>query len=393
MLSVSLRDYDFELPAESIAEFPLSERDQAKLLVYRQGTLDHKQFFQLDEELPNNALLVYNDTKVIPARLLVYRESGARIELLLLEPLNQIPTETLMNSTGSGDWKAMIGGLKKWKEGEVLYARYEGLELQARLLNRNEGEVSLSWNENLSFADVLEKLGRMPLPPYIKREAEETDKERYQTVYAKNQGAVAAPTAGLHFTANVFEKLKAKGIKTLSLTLHVGAGTFQPVKVDNPTEHPMHNERMVIQLEQVQQLAKHDGPVIPVGTTSMRTLESLYWWGAQLAENPDAEFFIPKLLPYQSDLNLSRKEAFEQVVAYFERKGLQSHSGHTEILIMPGYRFRVCTMLITNFHLPETTLILLVAAFIGDDWRKVYNTALEQGYRFLSFGDSSLLIP
>lgn len=393
MFSVSLRDYNFDLPAEAIAEFPLPERDQAKLLVYRKGGIEHKQFFQLAEALPENALLAYNDTKVIPARLLLKRESGAQIELLLLEPLNQIPTETLMNSKGSGEWKAMIGGLKKWKDGENLFARFEGLELQAQLLSRNEGSVSLSWNEDISFAEVLEKLGRMPLPPYIKREVADSDKERYQTVYAKHQGAVAAPTAGLHFTDRVFKSLEAKGVDTLNLTLHVGAGTFQPVKVDNPAEHPMHNERMVVRLEQVEKLTQHSGPVVPVGTTSMRTLESLYWWGVLLNENPEAGFFIPKLLPYEVEKTLDRSAAFQQVAAYMKRKGLEEVTGHTEILIMPGYTFQVCDALITNFHLPETTLILLVAAFIGEDWRKVYSTALGNQYRFLSFGDSSLLIP
>ncbi len=393
MMSVSLRDYNFDLPAEAIAEFPLEQRDQAKLLVYAQGTIQHKQFFQLADFLPEGALLAYNNTKVIPARLLVYRESGAQVELLLLEPLHEIPTETLMNSKGSGDWKAMIGGLKKWKDNETLFARFEGLELQAQLLSRTDATVNLRWNEDICFAEVLEKLGRMPLPPYIKREVTESDKERYQTVYAKHQGAVAAPTAGLHFTDRVFERLEAKGIDTLSLTLHVGAGTFQPVKVDNPAEHPMHNERMVVQLEQVEKLSQHIGPIVPVGTTSMRTLESLYWWGVLLSENPETDFFIPKLLPYQGKKTLTRSEAFGHVANFMKRKGIQEYSGHTEILIMPGYTFQVCDALITNFHLPETTLILLVAAFIGDDWRKVYDTALEGQYRFLSFGDSSLLIP
>lgn len=392
MTGISLKDYHFDLPKERIAEFPLKQRDASKLLVYNRGEIQHSTFSQIESFLPDSSLLVFNTTKVIPARILVYRSTGAQIELLLLEPANQMPVEQVMGSDKGTEWVAMIGGLKKWKDDELLYASHEGLEVQAKLIDRVKGIVSINWNNSLSFSEVLQELGKMPLPPYIKRETEESDKERYQTVYALKEGAVAAPTAGLHFTDDILESLISKGHSKMNLTLHVGAGTFQPVKVDDPSQHPMHNERVILHKAEIQKLLECKGRIIPVGTTSMRTLESLYWWGVKLQANPEASFFVDKLFPYQNE-SIPLDQALQNVLRYMDTRQLTEISGQTEILIMPGYTFQVCKGLITNFHLPETTLILLVAAFIGEDWRKVYDQALNNEYRFLSFGDSSLLIP
>lgn len=392
MKPLSLRDFHYDLPESKIPPFPLEERDQAKLLVYERGVISHHRFTHLAELLPSNALLVFNDTRVIPARLIFHKKSGARIEVLLLEPSNQEDVQIIMQSTSPCAWNCIIGGLKKWKGDEILGLQLGDILLQAHLFDRESCQVKLEWTGNISLSEILELAGQLPLPPYFHREAEPEDKERYQTVYAENEGAVAAPTAGLHFTEAVFQSLKEKNISETRLTLHVGAGTFKPIKADDPREHPMHNEKMRIHRHNIEALLNADGPVIAVGTTSMRSLESLFWWGCKLIENPNTPFFIHKLDPYEL-AGFPREQALKAVLTYMDVQQLDYVQGQTEILIYPGYRFQLCQGLITNFHLPETTLILLVAAFVGDDWRKIYQEALSNDYRFLSFGDSSLLLP
>ncbi|HCS21941.1 MAG TPA: S-adenosylmethionine tRNA ribosyltransferase [Bacteroidetes bacterium] len=392
MKALSLRGFHYPLDESKIPPFPLPERDQARLLVYREGQISHSVFHALCDHLPAEALLVFNDTRVIPARLIFHRQSGARIEVLLLEPAEPTDVQVIMQSGSPTRWECIIGGLKKWKEGEVLQLDLGPTRLKAILEDRSKGRVRLEWDSTLSLSEVLEMAGQLPLPPYFHREAEESDKDRYQTVYAKHEGAVAAPTAGLHFTQRVFEQLEKKGIHQTRLTLHVGAGTFKPVKVDDPREHAMHNEKMWVKRSNIEDLLHAKGPVIPVGTTSMRTLESLYWWGCKLIEKPDAEFFIEKLEAYSLH-PYPKAKSLQAILDYMDKNKLREIHGRTEILIYPGYHFAFSQGLITNFHLPETTLIMLVAAFVGDDWRKIYEEALNKDYRFLSFGDSSLLLP
>lgn len=392
MKALSLRDFHYPLDESKIPPFPLPERDQAKLLVYNKGQIRHSRFFELSEQLPSGALLVFNDTRVIPARLIFHRQSGARIEVLLLEPAGQIDVQVLMQAGSPASWECIIGGLKKWKEGEVLQLDLGQTILKAVLEDRPICRVRLEWEGPLSLSEILEMAGQLPLPPYFHREAEESDKDRYQTVYAEKEGAVAAPTAGLHFTQKVFEQLNKKGIHQTHLTLHVGAGTFKPVKVDDPREHAMHNEKMWVKRSNIEDLLHTKGPIIPVGTTSMRTLESLYWWGCKLIENPEAGFFIGKLEAY-SIHTYPKDQALRAILLYMDKNSLAEVHGRTEILIYPGYSFALSQGLITNFHLPETTLIMLVAAFVGENWRKIYEEALKKEYRFLSFGDSSLLFP
>ncbi|MDX5321312.1 MAG: S-adenosylmethionine:tRNA ribosyltransferase-isomerase [Bacteroidota bacterium] len=390
MKSLSLKDFYYDLPEDRIPAFPLEKRDDAKLLVYKKGKIEHDRFYSLAQHLPNKASLVFNTTKVIPARIHFYRETGARIEVLLLEPIDG-DMQAIMHANTPSTWEAIIGGLKKWKDGEEIKLELPGCMLKATLIDREKNHVRLSWTSDQSLAEILDAAGKLPLPPYLNRENEESDKERYQTVYAEQEGAVAAPTAGLHFTDAVLESLKNKH-QRINLTLHVGAGTFKPVKVDDPRDHDMHHERMVISKAAIQQLMHSEGPIIPVGTTSMRTLESLFWWGCALLEKGDHDFFVGKLQPYSSKA-YTRKEALEAIVGYLDRHNLNEIQGGTEILIFPSYPFQLCDGLITNFHLPETTLIMLIAAFVGEDWKTIYQTALEVDYRFLSFGDSSLLIP
>lgn len=392
MKALSLRDFSYELPEDRIPAYPLAERDKAKLLSFQGGTIDHHEFTDLPNLLPKNSVLVFNDTRVIPARLFFHRETGARIEVLLLEPANAIDMHQVMQSAESCAWNCMIGGLKKWKDDEVLRLNIGETLLEARLLNREQLIVELNWNSAISLSEVLDAAGKLPLPPYLHRDSEESDKDRYQTIYAEHEGAVAAPTAGLHFTPRVLAALGDNAIQQTRLTLHVGAGTFKPVKVDDPRDHAMHNEKMVVRKKSIEELLNATGPIIPVGTTSMRTLESLYVWGCKLIENPDQPFFVEKLEAYALPV-IDPKEALQAILHYMDERKLEEVMGQTEILIYPGYRFALCKGLITNFHLPETTLIMLVAAFIGDNWKKVYEAALNNDYRFLSFGDSSLLIP
>ncbi len=395
---IDLIDYHYSLPESRIANHPLPERDHSQLLEYKNGKIQHFHFFDLPERLPSNSLLVYNDTKVIPARLIFQKETGARIEIFLLKPVSPstvIPEVMLAKEKVA--FETMIGNLRKWKNDEILRGDLlvgeKTVSLFAKLLDRESKTVEFEWNDrNLSFVDVVEASGEVPLPPYLNREVEEEDKERYQTIYSKKEGAVAAPTAGLHFTERVFEKLEEKGIQKTQLTLHVSAGTFQPIKVDKVEDHPMHSEQILISLDTLKKIKNSLGNIIAVGTTSVRTLESIYWYGVKILEGKGEELQIPKLFPYgERDKRFTPQESVEAVIQLLEAKGKEEILGSTEVFIFPGYQYRMVNALITNFHQPGSTLILLIATILGDDWKKVYSEAIENDYRFLSYGDSSLL--
>lgn len=396
---IRLSDYDYTLPEERIAKFPLEKRDHSKLLQYLNGDVSHHRFFELPDLLPSGSLMVFNNTKVIPARLIFQRDTGAKIEIFLLKPLAPSPViNEVMICTDEVSWETMIGNLKKWKDGEVLQGQIDiqgqSIIISAKLTDRENKVVSFSWTgDNIPFVSIVEASGEVPLPPYLNREATEEDRPRYQTVYSKKEGAVAAPTAGLHFTEEVLDNLENKGVNKEFLTLHVSAGTFQPIKSEKVTDHAMHSEQVVIELSTLERLAAHPEKIIAVGTTSMRTLESLYWYGVKLIRGGDKQFFIPKLYPYEHKAyNLpERTESFKAVLEMMKKSNLKEITGSTEVFIMPGYDFKVCDALVTNFHQPSSTLILLVAAFTEGNWRKIYEEALSNDYRFLSYGDSSLL--
>lgn len=390
---MQISDYTYHLPPDKIAIYPLPQRDASKLLVCRHGTITHAVFRSLPDHLPENAFLFFNDTRVIPARLHFRKETGAMIEIFLLNPVAPSPliAET-MASSGKCSWQCTIGNLKKWPDGVILQKQVNGLMLNAAVTDRVQHTVAFTWDSGESFAEIIRRMGETPLPPYIKREADQQDIERYQTVYSHYDGAVAAPTAGLHFTPAVFEKLQRKNIGHDFLTLHVSAGTFQPIKTQNAEEHVMHEEQVIFRRRNLENLLLPNRLVTAVGTTSMRTLESLYWFGAKLTANPDAEFNITQDDPYTFSDPPAARHALEAVARYMDRHHVDEIIGETSIYIRPGYTFRICKALITNFHQPGSTLILLVAAFIGEKWREIYDEALKNDYRFLSYGDSSLLV-
>jgi S-adenosylmethionine:tRNA ribosyltransferase-isomerase len=394
-MNLNISDYTYELPNDKIALYPLPDRDEANLLFYNKGKIEHKKFKGIADLLPGNALLFFNNTKVIPARLHFQKESGATIELFLLNPIH--PSSLMIDAMQAHKyctWKCTIGNLKRWTGEQELFKQLPNVNLKAKLINREEGIVEFTWDKNISFAEVTDLSGETPLPPYLKRKPEESDKVRYQTIYSQHEGAVAAPTAGLHFTASVFDDLKAKGIETDFITLHVSAGTFQPIKTENAVAHIMHSEQIVVHKKNIENLLKEDKFIVPVGTTSMRTLESLYWYGAKLLNNSSAEFNIRQTDPYDyPSKHPDKMQALQAVLKMMETEKTAYIVGSSSIYIYPGYTFKICEGIITNFHQPGSTLILLVAAFIGGDWKKVYSEALQKNYRFLSYGDSSLLIP
>lgn len=383
---MKLQDFFYQLPESSIAKHPSKQRGTCKLLVYRNGAVEHRHFSDIVDQLPEMATLVFNNTKVIPARIVLHKQTGARIEIFLLEP--KAPStvhEKIMNTRKRCTWKCMIGNAKKWKKETSLIN--ESPEFTAR--RTGDDEVTFEW-EGSTFSQLLTEVGKIPLPPYIQREIEQEDKNRYQTVYSKLDGAVAAPTAGLHFTNEIMNKLEAKGFPIHYVTLHISAGTFQPIQTEHITQHPMHNEQLWIQRSTIESLLSAS-KTITVGTTSMRTLESLYWFGVRLNHKKE-DFYIRKEDPYELKA-IDKRAALEHVLDYMDRYQLDQLRGQTEIFLYPGYTFKMCDGMITNFHMPNSTLILLIAAFIGEDWRKVYQEALNNDYRFLSYGDSSLLIP
>lgn len=396
--AIDLQSYVYDLPDARIAKYPMEVRDQSKLMVYEQGNISHWRFSDLPSRLPADTLLVFNDTKVIPARAHFRKPTGAVIELLLLHP--ELPTRIINDAMlvkQSCVWECMIGNKKRWKQGDELVSQIEvngnPVRLTAVYHDYEHNLVRLTWDCDLSFLEIIKALGQIPLPPYLNRDTEEPDLETYQTVYAHYDGAVAAPTAGLHFTPEVFDALDKKGIRRSFLTLHVGAGTFQPIKVEKVTEHRMHSEQVVFTRALIDDLLRSVDHIVPVGTTSLRSLESLYWYGVKLFRKETREFSIDKLYPYpfNEDELPTARQSLQAIAGYMDAEGLSEVVGETEIFIFPGYRFRLCRGLVTNYHQPGSTLILLVAAFVGADWKQVYSEALEKDYRFLSYGDSSLL--
>ena len=399
---IQISDYNYPLPEERIAKFPLAERDHSKLLVYRHGEVSEDTFYNLPGYLPKGALMVFNNTKVIQARMHFRKETGALIEVFLLEPANPTDYELMFQTTGHCSWLCMIGNLKKWKEGTLkreFDVKGKHLTLSATRIKEVHTShwVDFDWdNPDVSFAEILDAVGELPIPPYLNRETQESDKKTYQTVYSKIKGSVAAPTAGLHFTERVLADLDAHGIDREELTLHVGAGTFKPVKSKEIEGHEMHTEYISVHRQTLEKLIAHEGRAIAVGTTSVRTLESLYYMGAKLAEHPDAteeELHVNQWEPYDTHPTLTAVEAIRNVLNYLERNHLNALHSSTQIIIAPGYEYKIVKMLVTNFHQPQSTLLLLVSAFLHGDWRKVYDYALAHDFRFLSYGDSSLLIP
>ncbi|MBQ6045876.1 MAG: S-adenosylmethionine:tRNA ribosyltransferase-isomerase [Bacteroidales bacterium] len=395
---IRIQDFDYPLPDERIAKYPLPERDASKLLRYRDGVVDEFVFRELPDLLPASSIMVFNDTKVVPARLHFQRPTGAHIEIFCLQPVEPAEYSTVFTSVGRCVWRCVIGNSKRWKDDVLrLYGHgtdpvVDRMDLQARLLSR-EGEtgvVEFTWNDGSPFSAVLEACGSVPIPPYLNRETEAVDLERYQTLYARFRGSVAAPTAGLHFTESVLDRIRAKGIDFETICLHVGAGTFLPVKSELVSEHPMHSEPFVVKKSFIRSLCEGDKSVIAVGTTSVRTLESLYYIGVSCIET-GRPAPVEQWCPYTREYAYSLRESLEAIVKYLEDNGLDELKADTRIIIVPGFRFRIVDMLVTNFHQPESTLILLVSAFVGGDWRTIYDYALAHGFRFLSYGDSSLL--
>ncbi|RYY57098.1 MAG: S-adenosylmethionine:tRNA ribosyltransferase-isomerase [Chitinophagaceae bacterium] len=391
---LSISDYTYDLPASRIAGYPLPERDASRLLVWENGQLSETVYRSLPDYLDAGSLVVFNNSRVIEARLLFYKESGARIEIFCLEPHNQYPDlQVAMQQKGSVLWCCMVGGASKWKRGSILEKRLEVngrvLILQALFSDRRSSDtvIELTWNdEEMSFAELLHHAGDMPLPPYIKRKAETLDQQRYQTIYADQSGSVAAPTAGLHFTDAVFEKLQERNISTAYLTLHVGAGTFKPVSSDQMSGHDMHSELIDVKRDTILQLIEHfPKGITAVGTTSLRTLESLYWFGLQvIAERiGDGLPVLDQWEPYEVDARTSATESLSALVKWMDENGKTSFVAKTRILVAPGYRLRVIRALVTNFHQPKSTLLLLIAAIMGDDWKRMYQYAMDNGFRFL----------
>ena len=397
---IDINQFDYPLPDERIAKFPLDNRSDSKLLVYRNGEISQTKFQNLAEQLPAGALLVFNNTKVIRARVIMHKPSGARIEVFCLEPHNPADYERAFSIKGCAEWSCIVGNVKKWKEGHVeINFEYEGqpTQLKAWIKERGEREhiVRFEWEVDLTFGQLLEHLGRIPIPPYLNRESEEIDLTRYQTVYSKFEGSVAAPTAGLHFTPELIAQMQANGFDFEEVTLHVGAGTFLPVKSENAAEHPMHTEHFEVRLSTLEQLLAHDGNVTAVGTTSVRTLESLpvLAWRIHQSGNPDPECVIGQWESYDIPADYSGREALEDLIDYMRSNDLERMKAATQIMITPlGFKFRIVKRIITNFHQPKSTLLLLVSAYLKGDWRKMYDYALANNFRFLSSGDSSLLI-
>lgn len=411
---IKISDYNYPLPDERIAKFPLAQRDHSKLLVYKHGQVSEDGFYHLPTYLPTGALVVFNNTKVIQARMHFRKSTGALIEIFLMEPAAPVDYEQIFQTRGHCSWRCMIGNLKKWKEGP-LHREFDIKGHQFVLtVTRNDSQnvhvatgtnfwIDFDWDSDaISFAEILEAIGELPIPPYLNRETVESDKTTYQTVYSKIKGSVAAPTAGLHFTDEVLKQLDAQGIDREELTLHVGAGTFKPVKSQEIDGHEMHSEYIVVRRSTLEKLVRHDCAAIAVGTTSVRTLESLYYIGVKLQANPDAtenQLHVNQWEPYDGGRDghlldgITPIQAVRNILNYLDRNQLEALHTSTQIIIAPGYDYKIVRMLVTNFHQPQSTLLLLVSAFVHGDWRTIYDYALAHDFRFLSYGDSSLLIP
>ncbi len=398
---LQISQYNYHLPDDRIAKYPLQQRDASKLLLYNDPQISTFRFGELPELLPEGSLLLFNDTRVIHARLLFQKETGAQIEVFCLSP--HYPTDYVVNlqQRRQCSWNCMIGNARRWKE-EPLQMQIPvnkgivGLTVEkAGVTDSNDTVVQFSWdNEEFTFSELLEVAGKLPIPPYLNRPSEAKDDETYQTVYSRSEGSVAAPTAGLHFTEGVMEQLRQKGIQTAEVTLHVGAGTFKPVKSETIADHEMHAEFISVPKETTEQLLHHSGKVVVVGTTSMRTVESLYYIGKKLGVNPGVsghELDVKQWEPYDGTPDIAPRQALHNILRYLEETGQQRLISSTQLMIVPGYEFHFPNAIITNFHQPQSTLLLLISAFVGDDWHKIYDYALENDYRFLSYGDSSLL--
>ena len=415
---IKIEAYNYPLPDERIAKFPKAQRDESKLLIYNKGVVSESVFRQLPDFLPSGALMVMNNTRVIQARLHFRKDTGALIEIFLLEPAQPADYEQMFQQTMSCSWLCLVGNQKKWKEGTLTREiEVKGQTIEVRATRRGEHGTSqwidFEWSGGVSFAEILEVMGELPIPPYLNRETQESDKTTYQTVYSKIKGSVAAPTAGLHFTDRVLQAVDARGIEREEVTLHVGAGTFKPVKSATIGEHAMHTEYIAVRRHTIERLIAHGGEAIAVGTTSVRTLESLYYMGLKVMQNPDIkeeELHVNQWEPYEeesgkwkvesgkfnvqsSKFKVQSSKALQALLDWMVRNELTVLHSSTQIIIAPGYEYHIVKMLITNFHQPQSTLLLLVSAFVKGDWHKIYDYALAHDFRFLSYGDSSLLIP
>ncbi len=411
---IQMSDYSYELPDERIAKFPMARRDQSKLLVYRQGTVSEDRFFNLPGYLPQDVLMVFNNTKVIQARMHFHKESGALIEVFLLEPYMPADYEQIFQTTGRCSWLCLVGNLKKWKEGPLtikhgpltITATRQGvvgtsqlIEFEWSTADTQSSAITLHpspFTLQPSFAEILDMFGELPIPPYLNRKSEESDKTTYQTVYSKIKGSVAAPTAGLHFTPEVLAAIDARGIDREEVTLHVGAGTFRPVKSADIGGHDMHTEYISVRRQTIEKLLAHGGQTVAVGTTSVRTLESLYYMGLKVLRQPtltEEELHVSQWTPYEIDEQPDAVTALNALLQWMDAHQLSVLHSSTQIIIVPGYEYKIVKMLVTNFHQPQSTLLLLVSAFVKGQWRTIYDYALNHDFRFLSYGDSSLLIP
>ncbi|MBR5476650.1 MAG: S-adenosylmethionine:tRNA ribosyltransferase-isomerase [Bacteroidaceae bacterium] len=398
--NIAIAEYDYDLPDERIAKYPLAQRDTSKLLLYNAGRVSHDTFGNLPKHIPAGSLMIFNNTKVIQARLRFRKETGATIEIFCLEPESPNDYQLIFQETSGCSWRCLVGNSSRWKSG-VLKQQFSvaGRDVTLCAERIETGAVNcvrFTWDGGCSFAELLEVAGELPIPPYLNRKTEEKDKETYQTVYSKIKGSVAAPTAGLHFTAAVMQELQDNGVDLAEVTLHVGAGTFKPVKSDSIGEHEMHEEYIEVSLGLLRKLIVAGGNAIAVGTTSVRTLESLYYLGVMVNENPDIpeeQLHVSQWMPYDNTCTLSTVEALESLVAYMEHLGTDRLHSHTQIIIAPGYKYHIVKAIVTNFHQPKSTLLLLVSAFVGGNWKQIYDYALANDFRFLSYGDSSLLIP
>ena len=397
---IAIAEYDYPLPDERIAKYPLAERDTSKLLLYKGGDIREEKFVNLPSFIPQGALMVFNNTRVIQARLRFRKETGAQIEVFCLEPQQPADYQLMFQETKECVWQCLVGNSSRWKSGVLSQViEIDGVQVTLSVERVSSAAVNLVrffWDGGFTFAQLLEAAGELPIPPYLNRKTEESDMSTYQTVYSKVKGSVAAPTAGLHFTPAVLGALDAAGVQRGEVTLHVGAGTFKPVKSELIADHEMHEEYIEVQRALIERIIAADGAAVAVGTTSVRTLESLYFLGEKVSENPtmeESELCVGQWEPYNREHTLSTVEALTALLQWLDAKGLDRVHSHTRIMIAPGYTFRIVKAIVTNFHQPKSTLLLLVSAFIGGDWRRVYDFALENGFRFLSYGDSSLLVP
>ncbi|MCW3787040.1 S-adenosylmethionine:tRNA ribosyltransferase-isomerase [Plebeiibacterium sediminum] len=395
--NISIQEYTYQLPPEKIAKYPLKNREDSKLLIYKNNNIEENQFHNLHKYIPSNSLIVFNNTKVIQARIQFQKTTGANIEVFCLEPINPSDLNLVFQTKQSCSWKCIVGNSKKWKNGPLTKSITINNQEITITIEREEilddaQIINFSWDNNsFTFAEILENIGNIPIPPYLNRDTEEIDLSRYQTVYSNHKGSVAAPTAGLHFTENVIDKLNRNNIDITNVTLHVGAGTFKPVKSEKISDHEMHIEHFFVEEKTIDLLLKFEDNITSTGTTTVRTLESLYWLGVKQLENIN-EFYISQWDPYNLPGHHSTKNALLALKKYLQNKGTSVLQSSTGIMIAPGYSFKVVNRLITNFHQPNSTLLLLIAAFTsGDNWKEIYNYALNNDFRFLSYGDSSLL--